>query len=124
MSNKEFIRQFINTPISEQTEADQLRVIEILQKYEIQVNEDCPLCLLEKLLKVYNIMAQKEKVKNTAKYKLKEGVNVVFRGDLINVATLTDERAKDWINRGFPISFFSQYPKDEEEEETNNNAKD
>lgn len=123
----ELLRGFINTPIGEQTDDQKKTIWDMLQKYEIEVKfPQCPICFVSDALTLYNSLmvkkkAQKDYVK--PKYILKDDVNVIFMGELINSATITDERAEQWILMGFPLLFFKQYPKDNETE-TETEAKD
>lgn len=132
MSNKsldteiELLRGFINTPIGEQTDEQKQAIWDILQKNEIAIKQpECPICLVSDALILYNDLMSKKKASKgylEPKYILKDAVNVIFMGELINSATITDEKAEQWVAMGFPLLFFKQYPKgDEEEADVDNN---
>lgn len=121
----ELLRGFINTPIGEQMD-DQKQVIwDMLLKYDIAVKRpECPICLVSDALTLYNSLMSKKKAQKgyiTPKYILKDEVNVIFMGELINSATITDAKAEQWVAMGFPLLFFKQYPKDNEAKNIDNN---
>lgn len=45
-------------------------------------------------------------------YALREGVDVLYMGQRINAATLTDELARRILDNGFPPSYFAHIPTD------------
>lgn len=121
----ELLRGFINTPIGEQMD-DQKQVIwNMLQTYGIAVKRpECPICLVSDALTLYNSLMSKKKAQKDyvePKYILKDDVNVIFMGELINSATITDIAAEQWVAMGFPLQFFKQYPKDNETKAIYNN---
>lgn len=116
----ELLRVFINTPIGEQTDEQKQVIWNMLLKYDIAVNRpECPICFVNDALTLYNsLMAKKKASKGYVepKYILKDDVNVIFMGELINSATITDTKAEQWVAMGFPLLFFKQYPKTDETE--------
>ena len=116
----ELLRVFVNTPIGEQTDEQKQAIWDLLQEYKIEVKRpECPICFVSDALTLYNILMAKKKAQKDyiePKYILKDEVNVIFMGELINSATITDEKAERWVSMGFPLLFFKQYPKSDEEE--------
>lgn len=121
----ELLRCFINTPIGEQTDEQKQAIWDMLQTYGIAVKRpECPICFVSDALTLYNsLMAKKKAQKDYVepKYILKDDVNVIFMGELINSATITDIAAEQWVAMGFPLQFFKQYPKDNETKDIDNN---
>lgn len=125
MSNKnldteiELLRVFINTPIGEQTDEQKQAIWDMLQKHGAVKSPKCPICFVSDALTLYNCLMVKKKAQKgyiEPKYILKDAVNVIFMGELINSATVTDEKAEQWVAMGFPLLYFKQYPKGDEEE--------
>lgn len=117
------LRTFINTPIGEQTSEQIDEVIALLDFYGQQSEYQCPICFVEKALTLYNLLMKKKKTEigyQEPKYILKDKVNVIFMGELINSATITDEKAEIWVKMGFPLLFFKKNPKDETKDIDNN----
>lgn len=121
----ELLRGFINTPIGEQTDKQKQAIWDMLQTYGIAVKRpECPICFVSDALTLYNSLMAKKKAQRDyvePKYILKDDVNVIFMGELINSATITAEKAEKWVAMGFPLQFFKQYPKDNEAKDTDNN---
>lgn len=121
----ELLRVFINTPIGEQTDEQKQVIWDMLQTYRIAVNRpECPICFVSDALLLYNSLMAKKKAQKgyiTPKYILKDEVNVIFMGELINSATITDAKAEQWVAMGFPLLFFKQYPKDNETKDADDN---
>lgn len=121
----ELLRGFINTPIGEQTDEQKQVIWDMLRTYRIAVNRpECPICFVSDALTLYNgLMAKKKASKGYVepKYILKDDVNVIFMGELINSATITDIKAEQWVAMNFPLLFFKKYPKDNETKDTYNN---
>lgn len=107
----ELLHLFINTP---ETECTPTLIDEVLSVVHVDsYKQGCYYCVIEAALKEYIAMKKKQEQttpEQTPAYTLKEGVNVIFRGELINAATITDEKAADWIKRGFPLYYFDKYP--------------
>lgn len=121
----ELLRGFINTSIGDQTDEQKQVIWDVLQTYGIAVNRpECPICFVSDALTLYNtLMAKKKAPKDYVepKYILKDDVNVIFMGELINSATITNAKAEQWVAMGFPLQFFKQYPKDDETKDTTDN---
>lgn len=121
----ELLRSFINVPIGEQSDEQKQVIWDILQTYRIAVKRpECPICLVSEALTLYNSLMVKKKARKDyiePKYILKDNVNVIFMGELINSATITDTKAEQWVAMGFPLLFFKQYPKDNEAKDIDNN---
>lgn len=108
----ELLHVFINTP---ETECTPTLIDDVLSIVKVDSYiQGCYYCVIEAALKEYITMKKKQEQttppETTPAYVLKEGVNVIFRGELINAATITDEKAADWIKRGFPLYYFDKYP--------------
>lgn len=50
------------------------------------------------------------KLTDSRKYLLKDGVDVIFKGERISNAVLTDKKAKQLIEEGFPKYLFAKLP--------------
>jgi len=109
------LRTFINTPISEQTTEQISEVMALLDYYEQPSEYKCSICFVDKALMLYHLLMKKktEKEYQAPRYILKDKVNVIFMGELVNEATITDEKAEKWVKMGLPLLFFKEYPKDE-----------
>lgn len=110
------LRAFINTPISEQTTEQISEVMALLDIYKQPNEYKCPICFVDKALTLYNLLMKKKKTEKeyqAPRYILKDKVNVIFMGELVNEATITDEKAEKWVKMGLPLLFFKEYPKDE-----------
>ena len=120
MSNKnldteiELLRVYINTPIGEQTDEQKQVIWDMLSKHGMAVKRpECPICFVSDALILYDSLMAKKKAQRgyrEPRYILKDAVNVNFMGELINTATITDEKAEKWVAMGFPLLFFKQYP--------------
>lgn len=117
------LRAFISTPISEQTTGQISEVMALLAFHEQPSEYTCPICFVDKALTLYNILMKKKKTEKeyrAPRYILKDKVNVIFMGELINEATITDENAERWVRMGLPLLFFKEYPNNETKQVDNN----
>lgn len=71
----------------------------------------CKSCYVDAAIVIYNKLKQAQPAPETTNEKprlwvLKDGVDVTWRGIRINAATITDEKAEQYIRSGFPRKFF------------------
>lgn len=105
----DYLKEFVN----HRGGGEPTQLIELWQRERgATLSKICPLCLVEKALILYNEYLKG--IQPPTRYILKEGVNVTFGSEVINSATITDEKAERWIKSGFPLSFFAQIATDEE----------
>lgn len=108
-----FVKGYINTPIADHSAEQIDLILAMLKDANIEVNAECEMCIVERALRLYNKEMKKRKEQgevSESEYVLKENVNVIFRGILINAATITDEKAEEWIKMGFPLMYFEKTP--------------
>lgn len=105
----ERIKNFINAGVGRSPKSESQWIVsqykEILHKSP--KSESCSYCVMECAIELYNHMSKKTKKQPTkGKYKLKEWVNVTFRGHLVNPATINDKLAEFILSNGFPKEYF------------------
>ena len=67
----------------------------------------CPNCIIDLAIKAYGILAKDEQTEesSTAKWAVRPGLDVVYRGRRINATTITDTLAEEILAEGFPKMF-------------------
>lgn len=68
----------------------------------------CPNCIIDLAIKAYGVLAKDDeqtKSKSTAKWAVRPGLDVVYRGRRINATTITDTLAEEILAEGFPKMF-------------------
>lgn len=76
----------------------------------------CSDCYKDQAVILWRLLAEKAQAKDKMrKYLLRAGVDVIFKGQRINAAVLTDELATELIADGFDKGFFSRIPNDNED---------
>ena len=67
----------------------------------------CPNCIIDLAIKAYGILSKDEQTEETsiAKWAVRPGLDVVYRGRRINAATITDTLAEEILAEGFPKMF-------------------
>ena len=73
----------------------------------------CPNCIIDLAIKAYGILAKDEQTEesSTAKWAVRPGLDVVYRGRRINAATITDALAEEILAEGFPKMFLVERKK-------------
>lgn len=67
----------------------------------------CNDCYRDQAVVLWRFLAEQDAMQDkTRKYVLRAGIDVIWLGIRINAATLTDEKAAEYIKRGFPKHFF------------------
>lgn len=94
------------------TNADKEFIGALAARYgvEMPTNTRCKSCYIDAAVLVYNAIIESTKKENKeAAFVLKKNVDVYWRGIRINAATITDEKAKKWIEDGFPVIYFEKW---------------
>lgn len=96
------------------TDAQRSFVVRTAAKYGVQFepqNTRCADCYKDTAMVLWRLLSEKAAAKDkTRKYILRAGVDVIWKNTRINAATLTDEKAAEWVAGGFPIDFFYKRP--------------
>lgn len=67
----------------------------------------CPNCIIDLAIKAYGALIKDEQSEetSTAKWAVRPGLDVVYRGRRINATTITDTLAEEILAEGFPKMF-------------------
>lgn len=79
---------------------------------DFKPRQRCKNCYIDVALELWKMgrKAEAPKTDDGRRYVLHPDVNVRFSGVVINAATLTDEKAAEYIALGFPTSYFERIP--------------
>lgn len=118
MDNANLIEQLRAICNAEKITAEQKQlVLDTCKELDIKVAKtNCKSCIFDAAVQCYNALVKQqaangeESTEPGVEYVLRDGVDVLFGGLRINAATLTDELARDIVERGFPLRKFSKYP--------------
>lgn len=71
------------------------------------IRKKCPNCIIDLAIKAYGILNKDEQTEaeSTAKWAVRPGLDVVYRGRRINATTITDALAEEILAEGFPKMF-------------------
>lgn len=90
---------------------DRERLTEIAQEFGVELpkNTGCADCWKDFTFVLRsNLKTELMKLTDTRKYILKDGVDVIFKGERINNGMLTDKKAKQLLDEGFPKYLFAK----------------
>ena len=94
---------------SEKYEIDRLTEIAVEYGVALPRNTGCRDCWKDfSFVLRSNLKTELLKLTDSRKYLLKDGVDVVFKGERINNGMLTDKKAKQLIEEGFPKYLFAK----------------
>lgn len=105
----EKIKIIANKTVQEITQDDKQYLRDRADEMGIEFNPRpaCKACYIDLAIQIYNKLKHAEQGEaELRKWRLKEGVDVIWRGIRINDATITDEKAEQYIKAGFPTIFF------------------
>lgn len=92
---------------------DRVRLTEIANEFSVQLpkNTGCADCWKDFAFTLLNYTkTELMKLTDSRKYLLRDGVDVIFKGERINNAVLTDKMAKRLIEEGFAKYLFAKLP--------------
>lgn len=74
---------------------------------KFSTRKKCPNCIIDLAIKAYGVLNKDEQTEesSTAKWAVRPGLDVVYRGRRINATTITDELAEEILAEGFPKMF-------------------
>lgn len=105
MDTKERLKEIASKPTLTATDRNFVRELAALHNVKIERSR-CNECIRDAAVIVYRKLVEIEGVQTTSKYNLKKGVDILFMGERINSATITDTNAERWIKAGLPLSYF------------------
>ena len=91
---------------------DREKLTEIAQEFGVELpkNTGCPDCWKDFAVVLRSTLkTELLKLTDSRKYLLKDGVDVVFKGERINNGMLTDKKAKQLLEEGFPKYLFAKW---------------
>lgn len=108
-TNLEELRRIAAKLPSEVTAEEKQVIKEACEEAGIKYTErkKCPNCIIDLAIKAYGILNKDEETEteSTAKWAVRPGLDVVYRGRRINAATITDALAEEILAEGFPKMF-------------------
>lgn len=117
------LRRIVNTKAGELTAEDKTFVTELAAENDVEIRrKGCGSCIIEAAVQIFGLLTKEQEQseqpadEDGRQYVLKDGVNVIFNGNLVNEATINDKLAAALIAKGFSKSFFAKFPTDEDKE--------
>lgn len=107
MVSIETLRGVINKPVAEITEQDKSAIREVAKQEGVNLprKRACASCWVDCAFECLKRLQAKENAVKTG-YTLREGVDILFNGERVNSATITDARAMRWIASGLSTEYF------------------
>lgn len=115
MTSKERIREIAGKDPRALTDEDKKYIREMSDEMGIAFSprKRCANCYIDQAISIWREMA-KQDTSEERKFLLVPGTDVLFRGQRVNDATLTDEVAAELLAKGFPKYLFARYVETEE----------
>ena len=120
------LREIAAKSANQVTNEDKEFIRDIAPRYGVELPKEkpnCKSCYVDAAVAIYKAIKDAQnaeqvntpqETKGTAKsqengLKLKDGVDVIWRGVRINEASATEDNLREWVNNGFPIRFCDGY---------------
>lgn len=114
-TNLEELRLIAGKQPSEVTAEDKEVIKEACEEAGIKYSDrkKCPNCIIDLAIKAYGVLNKDEQSEetSTAKWAVRPGLDVVYRGRRINATTITDTLAEEILAEGFPRMFLVERKK-------------
>lgn len=110
MERKETIKRLDQMIKKGQFDIEKLTEIAEEYKVELPKNQNCGDCWKDFAFVLRSMLKTEEMKTEGRKYILKDGVDVIFKGERINNGMLTDKKAKQLIEEGFATYLFAVMP--------------
>lgn len=117
------LREIASKSYKQVTDDDKTFIRDLAPRYSVELPKDkpnCKSCYVDAAVMIYKSIKETEKVEQEKSQRaeeesqpnalrLKNGVDVMWRGIRINEASATPSKLKEWVSKGFPIRFCDGY---------------
>ena len=100
------IKEIVNKPADKLTAEDKQAIRAFAKSAGVKLPRKaaCNSCWIDCAVEAFGALNSRE----NKQYRLRKGVDILYNGERVCVATCTDERVKRWIASGLPAEYFEE----------------